>query len=114
MNPPAPSSRRRGDLAAKTDFKALLSDVTMAAAWVVACVMVATTSVAQPVLLPFGVDTHDQLQAAFRDALKERADALLVDTSLSAAFRDQQAFHAFAQHHRLPVMHTYANAVTTA
>lgn len=65
------------------------------------------------VLLPFGVDTHDQLQAAFRDALNERADALLVDTSLSAAFRDQEAFHAFAQRHRLPVMHTYVNAVTT-
>lgn len=65
------------------------------------------------VLLPFGVDTHDQLRAAFRDALEQRADALLVDTSLAAAFRDQEAFHAFAQRHRLPAMHTYANAVTT-
>lgn len=65
------------------------------------------------VLLPFGVDTHDQLQAAFRDALEQRADALLIDTSLSAASHDQGAFHAFAQRHHLPVMHTYPNAVTT-
>jgi putative ABC transport system substrate-binding protein len=64
-------------------------------------------------LLPFGVDTQQQLRDALDKALALGANALFVDTSLSAASRDQAAFHEFAQRHKLPAMHTYANAVTT-
>ena len=41
------------------------------------------------------------------------ANAVFVDTSLSAAAADQAAFHALARKHRMATMHTYANAVTS-
>ena len=64
-------------------------------------------------LLPFGVDTHEQLRKALDAAVARGANALFVDTSLSASSRDQSAFHDFAERHKLPAIHTYANAVTT-
>jgi putative ABC transport system substrate-binding protein len=64
-------------------------------------------------LLPFGVDTHEELHRALEAALARGANALFVDTSLSAAARDHAAFHDFADSHNLPAMYTYANAVTT-
>jgi len=65
------------------------------------------------VLLPFGVDTQQQLEGALMAAIAQGANALFVDTSLAAAFGDQRAFHALAERHKLPALHTYANAVTT-
>jgi putative tryptophan/tyrosine transport system substrate-binding protein len=64
-------------------------------------------------LLPYGVDTPAELERAMLDAVRNGADAVFVDTSLSAAAKDQPAFHALAERHRLPMMHTYANAVQT-
>ena len=62
-------------------------------------------------LLPFGVDTVEDLQAAIRLAMRQGADALLVRASLSAAQKDQPAFHSLAERHKLPAMYSFLNAV---
>jgi putative ABC transport system substrate-binding protein len=64
-------------------------------------------------LLPYGVDSMPDLERAISDAIRQGANAVFVDTSLSAAEKDQPAFHRLAERHKLPAMHTYGNAVTT-
>ncbi|HUP98783.1 MAG TPA: ABC transporter substrate-binding protein [Usitatibacter sp.] len=62
-------------------------------------------------LLPFVADTHEELEQAERGLNAIGVDALLVDTNLSAAAKDQPAFHALAARRRLPAMLAYGNAV---
>lgn len=64
-------------------------------------------------LLPYSVDTHAELEKAIADAVRKGAKAVFVDTSLSAAAKDQPAFHALAERHRLPMLHAYPSAVKT-
>ena len=64
-------------------------------------------------LMPYRVDSMADLERAVAEAVREGANGLFVDTSLSAPEKDQPAFHRLAERYKLPAMHTYGNAVTT-
>ena len=63
--------------------------------------------------MTYAVETHKQLEDAVGKAVEQSANALFIATSLSAAAKDQLAFHALAERHKLPTMHTNGNAVRT-
>ena len=64
-------------------------------------------------LMPYAVGTHKQLEDAVENAVEQGADALFVDASFAAVAKNQPAFHALAERHRLPAMHANGNAVRT-
>ena len=79
-----------------------ITPVTEAAAWKLGIA-----------LLRYGVDTLPDLERALEEAVRQGANGVFVDTSLSAPEKNQSAFHRLAERYKLPVMHTYLNAVAT-
>lgn len=64
-------------------------------------------------LLPFIANTQQDLLTVLPVAVKQGANAALMDSSLAAATRDQVAIHSLMERHKLPVMHRFLNAVAS-